>query len=128
VWLGLTLGCAQCHDHKYDPFTQRQFYQLFAFFYNVPESGLDGSKGNAMPFVKAPTADQKQQLEHLAATIRDVERQLAEPMPEVDAKQLAWETELAKQTITTWRDAKPLTMKSAGGTKFKRLDDLSIDA
>ena len=39
VWLGLTLGCARCHDHKFDPFTQKEFYQLFAFFNNVPEKG-----------------------------------------------------------------------------------------
>ena len=39
VLLGLTLGCARCHDHKYDPFTQKEFYQLFAYFNNVPERG-----------------------------------------------------------------------------------------
>src|SRR5205823_2344544 len=41
VWLGLTLACTQCHDHKYDPFTQKEYYQLYAFFHNVPENGLD---------------------------------------------------------------------------------------
>src|SRR6185312_13963477 len=39
VWLGLTLGCARCHDHKYDPFSQKEFYQLFSYFHNVPEQG-----------------------------------------------------------------------------------------
>ena len=43
VWLGLTLNCCRCHDHKFDPFTQRDYYSLFAFFHNVPEVGL----GNA---------------------------------------------------------------------------------
>ena len=39
VWLGLTLGCARCHDHKYDPITQRDYYQLFAVFNNIAETG-----------------------------------------------------------------------------------------
>ena len=54
VWLGLSAGCARCHDHKYDPITQREFYQLYAFFDNVPEKGIDGRKGAARPFIEVP--------------------------------------------------------------------------
>ncbi|MBC8354081.1 MAG: PSD1 domain-containing protein [Planctomycetes bacterium] len=54
VWLGLTLGCARCHDHKYDPMTQRDYYQLFAFFNNVPEWGLGPNNGNSPPFIELP--------------------------------------------------------------------------
>ncbi len=43
VWLGLTVGCARCHDHKYDPIAQKDFYRLFAFFHNIPEKGKDGA-------------------------------------------------------------------------------------
>ena len=43
VWLGLTTGCARCHDHKYDPIKMKDFYSLFAFFHNLPEKGKDGS-------------------------------------------------------------------------------------
>ncbi len=42
TWLGLTIGCAQCHDHKYDPLKQSEYYQLYSFFHNVPENGKDG--------------------------------------------------------------------------------------
>ncbi len=68
VWLGLTVGCARCHDHKYDPVKQREFYQLFAFFNNIPdERGFVYNFGNEKPFVKAPTPPQEAELQRLAA-------------------------------------------------------------
>jgi hypothetical protein len=73
VWLGLTMGCAQCHDHKYDPISQKEFYQVFAFFNNVPENGLDGAKGNAAPVMRTPTPETQHVLDQLDATIREVE-------------------------------------------------------
>jgi hypothetical protein len=62
VWLGLTLSCCRCHDHKFDPFTQRDYYGLFAFFHNVPEVGV-GSAANdplraAPPFIDLPPVDE----------------------------------------------------------------------
>src|SRR5439155_11542434 len=61
VWLGLTLGCCRCHDHKYDPFTQRDFYRLFAFFNNVPEKGRAIKFGNSPPYIQAPTRRQQEE-------------------------------------------------------------------
>ncbi len=74
VWLGLTMTCSQCHDHKYDPISQREFYQLYAFFNAVPESGLDGSKGNAAPVVKAPSRAQVEAIAKLDAGIKELEK------------------------------------------------------
>lgn len=54
MYLGLTFNCARCHDHKYDPVSQREFYQMFAFFNNVAEAGLGPNNGNSPPFVKVP--------------------------------------------------------------------------
>ncbi len=54
VFLGLTIGCARCHDHKYDPISQREYYQLFAFFNNVAEHGVGPNNGNSPPFVALP--------------------------------------------------------------------------
>jgi len=51
VWLGLTMGCAQCHDHKFDPLTQVDYYRLYAFFNTIAEKPLDGEKGNAVPLI-----------------------------------------------------------------------------
>ncbi len=54
AFLGLTVSCARCHDHKYDPISQREYYQLFAQFNNVPEWGLGPNDGNSPPFIEVP--------------------------------------------------------------------------
>ncbi|HEX3726904.1 MAG TPA: PSD1 and planctomycete cytochrome C domain-containing protein [Pirellulales bacterium] len=62
VWLGTTLACAECHDHKYDPFTQRDYYRLYAYFNNIGEMGLDNRQGSPVPNLQIPTAEQSAQL------------------------------------------------------------------
>ena len=59
AWLGLTTGCARCHDHKFDPVTQKDFYRMFAFFNNIEEHGEDGRVANASPMIPSPTAQQQ---------------------------------------------------------------------
>lgn len=70
VFMGLTVGCARCHDHKYDPFTQKEFYQLFAYFNNIPERGKANKYGNSAPMIQAPTVAQQAQL-------AEIDRELA---------------------------------------------------
>ena len=69
AFLGLTMGCARCHDHKYDPITQKDFYRFVAFFNTVPERGLDGFEGNAVPVLPLASHEQQQQLDSLKAQI-----------------------------------------------------------
>ena len=78
VWMGLTMGCARCHDHKYDPIRQREFYQFSAFFNSIPEKGLDGRKGNAAPFLQVPSPSQEQLHEDLKQRIRWIESEMPE--------------------------------------------------
>ncbi|BDC48842.1 hypothetical protein F183_A11580 [Bryobacterales bacterium F-183] len=73
-WLGLTLECARCHDHKYDPITQKDHYRFFAFFNNVPEFGEDGRVANAVPMIPAPTPDQQRRIARLQADIAKLEQ------------------------------------------------------
>jgi Protein of unknown function (DUF1553)/Protein of unknown function (DUF1549)/Planctomycete cytochrome C/Concanavalin A-like lectin/glucanases superfamily len=69
TWLGLTMGCARCHDHKFDPIKQKDFYRFFAFFNTVPERGLDGYEGNAVPMLPLPTPEQQRRLDTLNSKI-----------------------------------------------------------
>ncbi len=65
VWMGITMNCARCHDHKFDPISQRDFYQLFAFFNNVPEVGNGGAEPNAPPLARVLTvADEAKAVEY----------------------------------------------------------------
>lgn len=96
VWLGLSAGCARCHDHKFDPISQKEYYRLYAFFNNVPEKGIDGRKGAAKPFIEIPN--------------RDVERQLGETKRELDEAGSALEKaggndEKLKKQIESLKDA-----------------------
>ena len=126
VWLGLTVGCAQCHDHKYDPFTQREFYQLFAFFYNVPENGLDGRTGNASPLLKAPTAEEEARLKELNDKLQSLERRLTEPHEKLDAAQVEWERSAPGQQNNSWQVLSDAAVESQGKATLKRLDDGSF--
>ncbi|MEP7362246.1 MAG: DUF1553 domain-containing protein [Acidobacteriota bacterium] len=74
VWLGSTIGCARCHNHKYDPFTQKEFYQLFSYFSNIPERGRYFKFGNTPPLVPAPTAGDEQKLAALDAKLAAAEK------------------------------------------------------
>ena len=89
TWLGLTMGCARCHDHKYDPIKQKDFYRFFAFFNNIDEKGLDGSRGNAAPFLKLPTETQETLEKEMTQAIAAREKQLEEA--KIPALLIDWE-------------------------------------
>jgi len=89
AWLGITTGCARCHNHKYDPLTQKDFYSLFAFFNNIPEKGRYFKFGNTPPLIPAPTPPQQ--------------KQVAEHDAKVAQAQSAWDA-LNTRLDTTWRE------------------------
>ena len=97
AWMGLTMGCARCHTHKYDPISHKEYYQFFAFFNSVDEKGLDGRTGNAKPLLNLPTPAQEETEKELAAGIKTREAAL-------DAKEV-------NDAMARWRET--LTGKSA---------------
>ena len=91
VFMGMTLACARCHNHKYDPVTQKEFYQVFAYFNNVPELGRAMKYGNSPPLALAPTDAQKVELGKLDAKLAVLNKYIAEQDKAIAQKQMAWE-------------------------------------
>ena len=93
VFLGSSIQCAECHNHKYDPFTQREYYQLYDFFNRIPEKGLDSDP--APPFIQVPTARQASDLKALQGSVQGLETRhaalLSDPRRDWQAAQAAWE-------------------------------------
>lgn len=134
TWLGLTMNCCRCHDHKYDPISQREFYQMFAYFNSVAESGVlapDGKvSGNTPPVLELPTEQQLADEFRLTQTIADLEsnlKELSEELPEL-AKQWAAETRSkldGESPTETWTPLKVASAKSLKGATLRQLEDQS---
>lgn len=90
VWMGLTLGCAQCHNHKYDPLSQKDYYQMTAFF----NQSADFDQPDERPTLPAPTPEMRALNAKIDADIALLREQLNQPTPELAAAQTEWEDSL----------------------------------
>lgn len=121
TWMGLTLGCAQCHSHKFDPITQQEYYEFFAIF-NQTE---DSDKGDESPTLPKPTQEQKQKMEALQGDIAALEKRMNETAsPELQKELAAWETTIKQ--ATKWEPLTVTSLKSEKGVKLQQTEDLSI--
>ncbi|HEY6291366.1 MAG TPA: PSD1 and planctomycete cytochrome C domain-containing protein [Terriglobia bacterium] len=128
VWLGLTLGCAQCHNHKFDPFMQADYYRFLAFFDNADYKVLNLGQGESRveePEIELPTSDQAAESRKLKAEIAALETRLNTSTPELEAAQEEWETRL-RAAESDWTALRPSQSSSAGGAKLTVLKDGSI--
>jgi len=129
VWLAQTFNCTRCHDHKYDPFTQRDFYSLKAFFHGVTEKGI-GSYGspirvNAPPFLRLPTEEQTKKLAALEASLSTAKQQLAAAKAGATPDLPAW-TERLTTTPVLWTPADPSSVRARKAELQMRAGEVRI--
>ncbi len=84
VFLGMTLGCAVCHDHKFDPISQKEFYQVFAFYNGVADNAMDGNALSPPPVIKTSTEEQKAQLTAFDVQITEAQKKLTEELAKIE--------------------------------------------
>ena len=109
VWLGSTIACAQCHNHKYDPFSQRDYYRLLAFFDNVDYSVVGQQGGDHWiqeATVDLPTPEQETRRAALAAELKTLEARMKDPDEKIDAAYPAWEQAM-RETDAMWTTVPP---------------------
>ncbi len=111
VFLGLTMGCARCHNHKFDPLTQREYYQFSAFFNSIPEDGRASNYGNSPPWISAPTVEQHTRLRQLEHQITLTEQQLDLSLKNHAVAELRWEQKLKPSANAQWFPADNLLLR-----------------
>ena len=97
VFMGATIGCAQCHDHKFDPYTTRDFYSLGAFFADLDERGVYGARARP-PMLRLPSAEQREQLAEIEDRSKRLKAQVAPLRDRLLASQAQWESEAGAPT------------------------------
>jgi hypothetical protein len=124
TWLGLTVGCAECHDHKFDPISTKEFYQFAAFFADIEERGLysgANDTGEWGPTMPVPTAMQAAEQQRLSDEIAAINAKLTQMTPELITARTNWET-----GVRDWRALLPTGLVAESGTTLTARPDQSI--
>jgi len=121
VWLGMTLACARCHDHKFDDISQEEFYQVYAFFNQVPERGANGFAPKKRLASPLAVARQKE----LALQLGKLKSELSKPV-DIEGKLDRWARGVASAPGGGWEVIAPRMMKASGGSTLRRLKDNSV--
>ncbi|MCP5526973.1 MAG: PSD1 domain-containing protein [Verrucomicrobiales bacterium] len=124
VWLGSTTGCAECHDHKFDPYTMKDFYRLAAFFADVQEQGVGKREGSPVP-----TAAQSAELARLDDQLSRDEQALKTFTPGLRVAFAEWEQATLERLADeqpAWLPTEPASLTSSGGANLERQADGTI--
>ena len=128
VYLGSSTACTECHDHKYDQFTQREYYQIYDFFNRIPEKGLDNDP--APPFIKVPVPEQTASWAKLTNEIASLEKDrrglLEKKDDTLSREQAAWEEKQRQRIHSGWDVLKPSAVTASSGAELKTLEDRSV--
>lgn len=108
VFLGMTVGCAKCHDHKYDPISTKDYYQLFAFFNSTKDAPLDGNALSPEPTLPAPTADEEKRINDGKALMAKIEQDT----PQADADNWVSSNRVAPPKLSAWEVSQTYRHKS----------------
>ncbi|MEX0716297.1 MAG: DUF1553 domain-containing protein [Planctomycetaceae bacterium] len=120
VWLGGTMACCECHDHKFDPYSIKDFYSFAAFFADISEKSV-----GRQPQTPMPLPDQKERLDAIDARLAPLKKRLDAHTPELAAAQAVWETSLSGGD-PQWMALRPESVKSRDGVLIETLEDDSI--
>jgi hypothetical protein len=128
TWLGLTLNCCRCHEHKYDPISQQEFYQLFAFFNSVEESGVLGRQagGNTPPLLTIETEEHKAQLAAFEEAVKTLQGKVADQKKRLPELVAAWTDDARKELgddVPAWQLLENAAVSSKGGATLTQQDD-----
>jgi mono/diheme cytochrome c family protein len=128
VWLGMTLGCAECHDHKFDPFTIEDFYSFASFFADIKERGLysgANQTGDWGPMIEVAEEGQDARLKPFDETLASLRKSLNAKTPEIRQAQELWESKIADAS-TNWTAVSPKGFSSYSGVTHRVRKDHSI--
>jgi len=132
TWLGLSLNCCRCHDHKYDPVSQKEFYQLFGYFNSIEESGVLDSEGgspgqgNSQPVLQVSTRAMAAELQRLQLAAEQAKQQVEKARQTAGERMAAWEIETRQRLLSeepAWRQLDLRSVVSTGGAEFTRQPD-----
>ena len=129
VWMGLTFNCCRCHDHKFDPLAQKEYYQLSAFFNSIEESGANDAGGLANPIITFAGPDQQKKIDELRATETAANKSRDELDRKLRDSQAEWEKSLVASDSASepkWSVMAFENLKSEANAKLKKLDDNSV--